>query len=319
MQVEYLITFCSVVQEGGFSAAGRRLRLSQPAVSHQIDALEQSLGCRLIDRGRKPVVLSAAGQRIYPHLERCVDAYRQAEAVARRGLGDSGELRLSAIYTVGERLLPPVLAAFRDRYPHIVLSVTVGDRRSVARSVLEGSADLGLTFILPGDPGPPLPLRLAMLWEDPLHLVVARAHPWAQVADLRIEDLYDGVFIRRTEDLATRRIVERSLDPARLSTIMQTGSNEALRAAVKAGLGAGFVYASVLDDDLAVVPVDGLSMSRHLVAIIPRRPALSPWARALLDLLLGWPRPGTAAADRQAAGAPAELPDSPLPVPNPRP
>jgi DNA-binding transcriptional LysR family regulator len=285
LQRDHLATVCTVVQEGGFSAAARRLHLSQPAVSQQVRAVEEALGCRLIERGRRPLALTEAGRRVYPQLEACVAAYRQAQALARRSGAGAAELRLSAVFTVGEHLLPRLLGEFRLRCPSALVSITVGDCRCVLRSLVDGGADLGVTFLLPGEPDVPRSLRVVDLWEERLHLVVARTHPWAGRGPLSLADIEGGEFILRDIGSATRRIVDAALDTSRLRVTMEVGTNEAVRAAVRAGLGAGFVSELALEADLAPVRVEGLSVSRRLVALVPQRPAPQAPARTFLALL----------------------------------
>lgn len=285
LQIDYFVTFCAVIQESGFSAAARRLHMSQPAVSHQVSALEQELGCRLIDRTKRPPELTPVGREVYPHLAGCVEAFRGAEMITRRNQRGEGEFRLSAVYTVGERLLPQVLPSFRDAHQGVAITVTVSDRLQVMHSVLDGAAHLGISFLIAGDPEAPAALKVLPVRDEPLHLVVARSHPWAGVSILEPEALSAGEFILRDPRLATRGLVEEALDASRLNVVMEVGTNEALRAAVKAGLGAGFMYASALDEDLAAVAVRGFSAHRHLVALTPRDWGPTPLVRALLDLL----------------------------------
>lgn len=286
MQFDYLATVCAVVQEGSFSAAARRLHLSQPAVSHHVGAVERALGVRLVDRSRSPVVLTAVGRRLYPQIEASLRAFRRAEEIARRSTEGPDELRLAAMYTFGEHVLPRLVGDFRRRYPSLRLAASVGDRRQVLRAVLDGAADLGVSFGVPGDPEPPAALRIVPLWVERLHLVVAPGHPWADAAaDLPVERLGDSDFILLDAETATRSLIEAAIDVSRLHVVMEVGTNQAVRASVKAGLGAGFVSELALDADLRSVPIEGLQLTRSLIALLPRQPPPGRIVREFLDLV----------------------------------
>ena len=106
-QLEYLV---AVVEEASFTRAAARLLVSQPALSHQIRALEESIGGALLERGPRAVVPTALGQALLPHAVAAVDAEHAATAAARSvGALESGELHVAALYSVarGARSTPP--------------------------------------------------------------------------------------------------------------------------------------------------------------------------------------------------------------------
>src|SRR5262245_25963037 len=120
----YLRTFHAVATERSFTRAGQRLGLSQPAVSAQIRALERHYGGRLFELRHRRVRLSAEGEALLPYAERVLGLLREADdaVAATRGL-ERGQLALGASTTIGNYLLPPILARFRAAHPALRIEV----------------------------------------------------------------------------------------------------------------------------------------------------------------------------------------------------
>src|SRR6059036_3564576 len=114
----YMRTFHAVAVERSFTNAGRRLSLSQPAVSAQIRALERHYGARLFDVRHRRVQLTPEGEAVLPYAERVLALLREADdaVAATQGL-QRGHLSFGASTTIGNYMLPPVLASFRTAHP----------------------------------------------------------------------------------------------------------------------------------------------------------------------------------------------------------
>ncbi|MBA1275493.1 LysR family transcriptional regulator [Stutzerimonas azotifigens] len=122
-------TFVSVMEAGSFSAAARRLKLGQPAVSKAIAQLETRLGTPLLMRSTRGLTATDAGQRFYEHARRAIEAADEAEQAARiSASGLSGVLRVSAATTFARLHILPALKGFMDRYPELEVDVTLDDR-----------------------------------------------------------------------------------------------------------------------------------------------------------------------------------------------
>lgn len=122
-------TFVSVMEAGSFSAAARRLKLGQPAVSKTIAQLEARLGTPLLMRSTRGLTPTDAGQRFYEHARRAIEAADDAEQAARTSAaGLSGVLRVSAATTFARLHILPALKGFMDRYPELEVDVTLDDR-----------------------------------------------------------------------------------------------------------------------------------------------------------------------------------------------
>ncbi|HEY2023148.1 LysR family transcriptional regulator [Paraburkholderia sp.] len=122
-------TFVTVVDAGSFSAAARRLKLGQPAVSKAVAQLEERLGARLLLRSTRGLAPTEAGQRFYDHALRAIDEAEQAEqAVRESSEGLSGRLRIGAAVTFARLHVLPALKSFLDQHPNLSLDIVLDDR-----------------------------------------------------------------------------------------------------------------------------------------------------------------------------------------------
>ncbi|MDR5746341.1 LysR family transcriptional regulator [Caballeronia sp. LZ029] len=122
-------TFVTVVDAGSFSAAARRLKLGQPAVSKAVAQLEERLGARLLLRSTRGLAPTDAGQRFYDHALRAIDEADQAEqAVRESSEGLSGRLRIGAAVTFARLHVLPALKSFLDQHPNLSIDIVLDDR-----------------------------------------------------------------------------------------------------------------------------------------------------------------------------------------------
>lgn len=135
-------TYISVVEAGSFSAAAKRLKLGQPAVSKSIAQLEERLGVRLLLRSTRGLTPTDAGQRFYEHARRAIEEVELAEHVARdASTGLSGVLRISAAVTFARLHILPALKTFLDRHPNLQIDIVLDDRTI---DLLEMGVDVAL-------------------------------------------------------------------------------------------------------------------------------------------------------------------------------
>lgn len=134
--------FVTVVDAGSFSAAARRLKLGQPAVSKSIAQLEEHLGARLLLRSTRGLTPTDAGQRFYEHARRAIDEADQAEQAVRESSGGlSGRLRIGAAVTFARLHVLPALKTFLDQHPKLSIDLILDDR---SIDLLEQGVDVAL-------------------------------------------------------------------------------------------------------------------------------------------------------------------------------
>jgi DNA-binding transcriptional LysR family regulator len=280
VNLDYLHTLVSVVEHGSLSAAARAKRISQPAVTKQIQRMESELGLTLLVRGpKRQVELTPAGERVVAFARETLAGYEalEQELGVLKEVGQ-GTLVLAASTIPGEYILPALLAAFREEYPRIRVEMTISDTADVAKRLLEDTADVGMVGSKPRRPG----LRLERLVEDEVVLVVPPGHALAQQESARVEDLQGQRLILREEGSGTRRSVEEALAASGMAlrdedVALILGSSQAVLQAVEQGLGIGFVSgravaAARADERVACVALEGVDLARDLyLAYVPER------------------------------------------------
>lgn len=286
----YLRTFYAVARERSFTRGGRRLHLSQPAVSAQIRALERHYGGRLFEVRHRRVELTAEGEALLPYAERVLGLLREAEDVvgATRGLR-CGRLVVAASSTIGNYLLPPVLAAFAARHPGILVELLVATTGDVADHVAAERVPFGLVEA----PVERVDVVARPFGGDDIVLIAHPADPWARRGRIELDELARVTLLLREPGSRTRGLIERAAEAIGLALHpgLVLGSTEALKEGVRAGLGVAWVPRvtaahEIASGELAAVDVPGLAIRRtHAVLTSPGRPP-SGAARAFLDLLL---------------------------------
>ena len=187
MELQQLRYFISVAETGKFTTAARDLHVAQPSVSKQIRKLEAELGTILLDRRKSGVALTDAGAILLPWAKRVLgDVDGARSEVAGLATLEGGRLSVGATPSVSTVLLPRVLAAFHAEHPGITLSVVEAGSRDLVERLAAGDLDLALV-ILPV-PREELFDTLPLLREE-LVLAVAKRHPLARRASVRVSDL----------------------------------------------------------------------------------------------------------------------------------
>lgn len=273
MRYSQLRAFHAVATAGGFTAAAKARRVSQPTLTAQVRALEREFGIELFVRRGRRIELTEVGHGLLGITRRLADD--EAEALTflneRREL-KSGHLRVGA---VGPYHVTDMLAAFNRRYPGIYVSVTIGNSRDVVRDLVDYRTEVAVLAHI--DPDPAL---LAIEYRR--HRVVIFVHPehpfWSRRA-IRIAELDGQPLIQREQGSTTRRALEAALETAgvRPRVVMEIGGREAIRFAVARGIGIGAVSEAefVPDPRLRAVPVADAEIYTyaHVVCLRERRSA----------------------------------------------
>ncbi len=281
--------FAAVAHEGTFTAAAKRLNVSQPAVSKQLGELEAAVGMALFDRLPRGARLTEAGDVLRRHAERIFEAEAAAEAdlAALAGLS-RGRVRVGASTTIGSYLMPRLLGDFSRRHPAIELDLQIANTEVIQHSLLRGQLDLAMTegFVPSGA------LTATEVHTDELVLIVAPDHAWAQRGRASLQQLANAPFIARERGSGTRDVVEAALweRGVVVEPVMTLGSTEAVKNAVVAGLGVAMVSRLTVALELSagrlvLVRTPGFLVERslHLLTHEHRRPSVA--AEAFVALL----------------------------------
>ncbi|MBI2299362.1 MAG: LysR family transcriptional regulator [Armatimonadetes bacterium] len=238
MADERLRTFVTVARCGSLSAAARELFISQPAVTQQVHKLEAEYRCQLFLRHERGVKLTPAGEVLREHALRVVELEEQAgEALAALQQSLRGTLRLGATFTLGEYLLPPILARFKAAHPDVELLLEIENAAKVVEHVAGGAYGCG---VIEGPHHNPF-VRSEKLADDELVVICGPSHPFAGRAELGVDDLRTATWVLREPGSGTRTVFEDGLaaagiDPESLSVLMRVGSTQAVKGVVREGL-----------------------------------------------------------------------------------
>jgi DNA-binding transcriptional LysR family regulator len=247
MTLEQLRIFVAVAERQHVTQAARALHVAQSAASHAIAALEARHDTKLFDRVGRRIELTEAGHAFLAEA-RAVLARAEAAELALSEFGNlrRGTLSVQASQTIASYWLPRHLVAFRRTYPQIRIRLTIGNTTQVAAAVESGAAELGFVEgAVENEHFASTPIA-----RDQLVIVVGPEHPWRRRKKLTPHDLKEGEWVLREPGSGTRSVFEDALvhlgiDPRALRVQLELPSNEAVRAAVEAGLGATAVSASV--------------------------------------------------------------------------
>lgn len=261
-----LYIFMTVADKKNFSRAGEFLNMTQPAISQHIHALEEYYGVKLFERSSKKVELTQAGTILYNYARNILDQHQKA----KRAVSDlvdtvTGKLTIGASLTIGEYVLPRLLATFARKYPDVEFSVWIGNTEMVHERTREGSIDIGLVEGLIEDPQ----LHIKTFLQDEMVLVAPVLHPLAAKSNISRDDLKECVFVIREEGSGTRLSVEELFQKAgfRPERIITLGSTQAIKEAVEAGMGITIlskwcVRKELLLGSLKLLRIKGLEIPR---------------------------------------------------------
>jgi DNA-binding transcriptional LysR family regulator len=281
-----LEVFLYAAERCNFSAAARKLHMTQPAVSLQIGALERRLNASLFYRRGRAVFLTETGQALVPLARDLLAEARRVEEVITSLQGEiHGELAIACSNTSGKYLLPHLIARFRALHPKVAGSVFVTGQETALARLDAGAAQLAIlsSEVEHRD------FEYRRFFDDQIVLIVPRGHPWAGRGTIQPADLLSERFILREQSSGTRKVMQASL--ARhgiriddLEVCMELGNAEAIETSVEAGLGVAFVSTLAAAKGIAlgqvsVVQVVGLELQRPIMLAQNRRyPATKPQA-----------------------------------------
>lgn len=268
-----LLAFSTLARCGSFTLAAKELFLTQSAVSHAMKALEQDLGCRLVDRSGKQVVLTQTGEQLLHHAERILREMQEArvglEEISKWG---HGRLRVGASTSACQYVLPSVLREFKQSFPKCLIRIEPSDTPRQIELLRARQVDLAIILLS----NAPSDLNHVPLFEDELKFLVAPMHPWAKKAQAPVEDLANETVVLYNKNSATFRLVLDHFREERISmaNFIELGSMEAIKELVKLGLGVGVLAPWIARAELA---------SGALVALpIGQQPLRRQWVVAHL-------------------------------------
>lgn len=277
-------TFLVVARHSSIRRAATQLHITEAAVSAAVAHIEKQLGAKLIAKAGRGITLTEAGRIYAEYCRSILGLMNEAQAAVRHA--ETGRLRIGVVATAGEYVLLRPLAAFRNRYPDIELSLSVNPRDVLFLELHHHETDLVIAGRPPRDAG------LVTRARRPSRLVVVGA------PDHRADPLRT-TWLLRGRGSGTRDATLGLLDQLQISPPTLTlGSHGAVLAAAREGLGVTLIHSDAIEADLEsgalrVIPIDGTPLDRPWHAITTRTP--TPTTRLFISHILDPAEVGPAA------------------------
>lgn len=265
-----LRTFATVARLNNFSRAAEVLHLTQPAVSAQVQALEEALKVQLFDRNGKKVSLSGSGRIVLDAAEELAARLAKMDhdlAQLRQAVAD--HLVVGASHVIGSYLLPGLLGAFKKECPGIEVGVRIESTRRIIEMLAAGETDCAL--IAEGVATTDKHIAVKPIIEDELVLIVPRGHVFTQLAHVQLAHLVKTPLLIPQRGSASSEYVLHllALEGIEPELVLELGNISAVKRAVEAGLGISIVSRLAVSNELEsgrlkTVPIGEHKLVRQL-------------------------------------------------------
>ena len=275
-----LRAFCVLSRTGSFTQTARELHLTQSGISHSMKALENDIGCRLLDRLGKKVVLTQAGEQLLKHATKILAEMETARgSLTQLGKWGRGRLRLGASTTACQHLIPPVLREFKESFPDHAIALETGDTDQLVASLLQHRIDLALTLEAEKEPQ----LEFHPLFNDELLFILSPLHPWARAGRVERSEIPKENHILYSKRSVTFQLIENYFRQEQmiLNSIIEVGSMEATKELVKLGLGVSILAPWIAKKEIEEGSLVALPLGRRKLS---RRWGILHWRGKRLNL-----------------------------------
>jgi len=292
VDLRQLEIFVKVAEFGSFSRAAEALYLTQPTVFEHIRTLEEEVGVRLLDRLGRGAAVTRGGQLLLSYATRMLALQREARQAMDGFQGRmSGELLAGASTIPGEYVLPAMIGRFKEKYPDISITLLIGDSQTAVDWVAEGRAELGVVGARLSHRG----VEYKELMPDEVVVVVPGAHPWHGRRQIMLDELRSEPLLIRERGSGTRAALEAALAEAGMDLgsfriVGEMGSTQAIKQAVKAGVGVSLVSKRAVEEEcksglLWCLRVKDLKVTRSFHLVTHKERSRSPLAEAFRGFL----------------------------------
>jgi DNA-binding transcriptional LysR family regulator len=291
-----LKVFCTVAETKSFSKTSEIIHLTQPAVSLQIQALEEIYETKLFDRTSNLITLTEAGEILYKYAKEILSLYAEASKEIGKITGLlKGSVKIGASTTIGNYLLPNIISDFKKSRMKVNINVLIGNTRRVVDLLNSGIIDMGL---VEGETSKQK-MKIEPFVKDELIFIVPPAHPWTKKKIISILDVTKEPFILREEGSGTRQMIEKFLESHGISIenmkiALILGSTESIKEAVEQGIGISIVSKWAARKEIKygslryAIPKEERIM-RDFSIILPKNAVLSHAADEFLNYMRRYP------------------------------
>ena len=289
MHLETLRLYCDVVRLRSFSRGATQNYVSQSAASQAMQQLEAELGVALLDRTKRPFVVTPEGQAFYEACRGLLVSWDKAKAgIAAVKARVDGTVRVAAIYSVGLHDVSRHMQRFMSRYPEARVQLECLHPHKVVEAVLEGEADVGIMSYPPADRA----LSIVPLRAEPMAFVCHPSHRLARRKLVPPADLSGETFIAFDPGLTIRKAVDRALRQhnVKVNIVMEFDNIETIKQAIIINAGVSILPRHTVQKEagirtLAVVPLAIPDLVRPVGIIHRRQKPLTPTVSRFIQLL----------------------------------
>jgi len=205
MHVETLKVFCDLAELRSFSKTAEKHLLSQSAISQQLAQLEITFRCQLVNRKKRPIELTQAGQVLYTAAQEMLDRYEQLRSELNSLKTTTGNrINVAAIFSIGMHTLPEYVKRFMVKYPNVNVHIEYFSAARIYELVLGGEIDVGLVAVPKRDKR----FEVYEFEDEPLVLACSPKHPFANDSQVDIHQLQFERFITFDKDVPTRQWID---------------------------------------------------------------------------------------------------------------
>jgi len=289
MNTRQMEVFVNIVRFGNFSNAAKKMYLSQPAVSSNIDMLEKELDCRLFIRQGRKASLTEKGQVFYEH---CLKVMALTEEILEQLGNDTvitGTVSVTASFVPGLYLLPDYINEFSKRNKGVKYTTSVKNSRDAYEGVLNRLYDIGLTGIVPKNDA----LVQKRIFTDEMVFITPKIEPYINWPEtIEFSQVKDAPYIMRSWGSDTLAIAEKALAKKGISVndlniFAEYDSGEAVVQSVAKGIGVSIISKICISDNPNVLAfnLEGIEMKRDFFAIIQNNDFIPPRIQQFFEFL----------------------------------
>lgn len=272
-----LQVFKTVAKRLNFTKAAQELSITQPAVTKHVKEIEQHYQVKLFDRNGTKIKLTSAGEMLLQYAEQIFEVYRHLEidlnALASK---HGGKLRIGASTTVAQYVLPPVMAAFHEKFKEVHITLETGNTEKIEQLLLQRNIDLGIIEGHSKSAG----IKYSTFLNDEIVLVANSKSELAKRSAINAQELYDIPLLMRehgsgTLDVINHALKENGINPALLKEEMQLSSTESIKMYLLNSQCASFlsihsVLKELENNELAIVDMQNFNIERNFNFIQPQ-------------------------------------------------
>jgi DNA-binding transcriptional LysR family regulator len=289
MHIETLKIFCNIVETRSFSKTAEKHFLSQSAVSQQLAQLETSCKAQLVNRKKRPIELTKAGQILYEASLDILERYEQAQnEINALKSSTAARVNVAAIFSIGMHSLPVYLKDFMVKHPNVNVHIEYFSADKIYEMILAGDADIGMVAIPKRDKR----LEVFDFVDEPLVLVCSPKHHLANQSQLDIHKVQFEKFISFEANVPTRIWIDNILSNYNVSIhpVMEFDNIETIKKAVEINSGVSILPKNAIDQELASGTLTAIDFSnehfyRPTGIIIRRNKILNNACRSFIEVL----------------------------------